>query len=193
MGYGVMAWAVDIDKVTALCGSGDNQARRAVCGRFRTDIASSNEYFDLSNDRGAPNLFTAIEHLVMGGEKPLDGYLYGYGFKYIVQFLAGRPLDNSAFYPCPSSYIESTVDPALTATGAKLSVFGLIFDGAPVDFPMPDDFPGIGHWTADEVAAAEPHLQAAVPAGDAAEQVAAVAGWVATAKSRGHGVVGFYH
>ena len=87
MGYGVMAYAVDIDKVRALCGSGDNQTRRAVCGRFRADISRSNDWFDLSDDRGAPNIFTAIEHLVMGGDKPLDGYLYGYAFKYVVRVL----------------------------------------------------------------------------------------------------------
>ena len=190
MSYGVMAYAVDIEKVRALCGSGDNQTRRAICGRFRADISRSNGWFDLSDDRGAPNLFTAVEHLVMGGDKPLDGYLYGYAFKYVVEFM-GRMLDNNPFYPCPSTYLTDTVDPALKATGATLTMFDLIFGGAPVDFPRPDDFPTIGYWSADDVAAAEPHLRAV--GADADEHVRGVAEWVAFAAGRSQGIVGFYH
>lgn len=191
MSYGVMAYAVDIDKVKALCGSGDNQTRRAVCGRFRADISRTNEYFDLPGDKGAPNLFTAIEHLVMGGDKPLRGYLYGYGFKYIVEFLAGRMLDNGPLYPCNSTYLFDTVDPALKATGADLSTSDLIYGGAPVSFPAPDDFPGIGYWSAEEVAAAEEPLRTV--GDDTIEQVRAIADWVTRAKSRGQGIIGFYH
>jgi hypothetical protein len=190
MSYGVMAYAVDIDKLKALCGSGDNQTRRAVCGRFRADISRSNDWFDLSGDRGAPNIFTAIEHLIMGNDKTLDGYLYGYGFKYIVEF-SGRMLDNGPFYPCPSGYLSDTVDPAIRATGADLSTSDLIFGGAPVAFPSPDDFPAIGHWTADEVAAADEPLRAA--GADAIEEVRTVAGWVTHATGRSQGIVGFYH
>ena len=190
MSYGVMAYAVDIDTLTALCGSGDKPTRRAVCGRFRADISRSNDWFDLSSERDAPNIFTAIEHLIVGDDKTLDGYLYGYGFKYIVQF-AGRMLDNGPFYPCPSTYLDDTVDPAIRATGAKLSMSDLIFGGAPVTFPRPDDFPAIGHWTADEVAAAEAPLRAA--GDDVTEEVRTVTEWVAYAKGRSQGIVGFYH
>src|SRR4051794_23343747 len=111
MSYGVMAYMVDIDAVQAVCGSGDDARRRAICGRFRQDITRFNDGFQLSNDRGADNLFTAIGQLVAGGDLPLDGYLYGYGFKYIVEFF-GRSLDNRLFYPCPSSYLSEQVDPA---------------------------------------------------------------------------------
>lgn len=187
MGYGVMAYRVDIDRLRTLCGSGDNQARRAICGRFRTDIARLNDDLDCSNDRGAPSVFTAIEHLVMGGDKTLPGHLYGYGFKYMVEF-SGRFLNNGPFYPCPSSYLESTVDPALRATGAAISMSDLIFRGAPVDFPSPDDFPAIGYWTAAEVAAAAGPLQSGTT-----EEVRTVAAWAASAAAEDKGVVGFYH
>ena len=187
MGYGVMAYAVDIDALVALCGSGDNQRRRAICGRFREDISRTNDYFDCSNERGEPSIFTAIEHLVMGGDKTLPGYLYGYGFKYIVQF-HGKFLNNGPFYPCRSSYIEEEIDPAIAATGSSLRMFQLIFRGAPVSFPPPDDFPGIGYWTADEV---EQGLQP-MRSGTTTELVT-IASWLGRASAEKKGIVGFYH
>jgi hypothetical protein len=187
MGHGVMAYAVDIDAVQAVCGSGDDQRRRAICGRFRAGITRLNDEFDLSNDRGADNVFTAIGHLVLGGDKTLDGYLYGYGFKYIVEF-SGRLLNNAPFYPCPSSYLSEHVDPALKATGATLSMSDLIFRGAPVSFPPADGFPAIGYWTAGEVAAGVEPLRAGTT-----DEVSTVAQWTAQAAAAGQGIVGFYH
>jgi hypothetical protein len=187
MGYGVMAYSVDIDAVVAFCGSGDDQKRRVICGKNRPDITRFNEDFDLSNDRGADNLFTAIGHLVMGGEKTLDGYLYGYGFKYIVAFF-GRYLDNGPFYPCPSTYIHDHIDPVIKATGAPISLTGLIFDGAPVSFPMPADFPGIGYWSAEECAASVEPLRTGTT-----DEVRKLAEWTAAASTAGRGIIGFYH
>lgn len=187
MGYGVMAYAVDIDTVRAVCGGGDDRRRRAICGRFRGEIMRFDDEFELSNERGEENLFTAIGQLVMGGEKPLEGYLYGYGFKYIVEFF-GRFLDNGPFYPCPSSYLSEQVDPAIKATGAAVSMSGLVFGGAPVAFPAPDDFPGIGYWSAASVAASVEPLRAGTT-----EEVRTIAGWTAQAAALGQGIVGFYH
>jgi hypothetical protein len=182
-----MAYSVDIDGLRALCGSGDNQRRRVICGRFRGDIERFNDEFGLSGERGGENLFTAIQHLVMGEEKTLPGYLYGYGFKYIVQF-SGRFLDNSPFYPCPSAYLLDEVDPAIAATGARISMSGLIFDGPPVPFPRADDFPAIGYWTAADVAGAVEPL-----ASGTTDEVRMLARWTAEASSSGRGIVGFYH
>jgi len=187
MGYGVEAYTVDIDVVRAVCGGGDDQRRQAICGRFRDDIARIHDELGLSNDRGAGNLFTAIGQLVIGGEKPLDGYLYGYGFKYVVEFF-GRFLDNGPFYPCPSSYLAEHVDPAIKATGATLSMDDLIFGGAPVSFPPPDDFPAIGYWSAENVAANVEPLRAGTT-----DEVRTVAKWTAQAAAAGWGIVGFYH
>jgi hypothetical protein len=102
----------------------------------------------------------------------------------------GAP-NNGPFYPCPSSYLSDTVDPAIRATGADLGMSDLIFGGAPVTFPTPDDFPAIGHWTTAEVAAADEPLRAA--GADAIEEVRTVAGWVTYATDRSQGIVGFSH
>ncbi|MGI5243812.1 DUF7691 family protein [Dactylosporangium sp. CA-139066] len=187
MGYGVMAYPVDIEALREVCGGGDDRRRRAICGRFRQQIARFNDDFELSNERGAGNLFAAIGHIVMGQDMPLPGYLYGYGFKYIVEF-HGRFLDNSPFYPCPSAYLDAHVDPTIKATGATLSMFELISGGAPVPLPPPDDFPGIGHWPAADVAANVEPLGAGTT-----DEVRTVAAWARQAAAAGHGIVGFYH
>jgi hypothetical protein len=187
MGYGVMAYVVDIDKLVALCGSGDDRIRRVICGRFRERISATNDELGWSNERGEPSVFTAVNHLIMGAEKTLDGAMYGYGFKYIVEF-SGRFLDNSSFYPCPSSYLMDTVDPALKAVGATLSMFDLAFGGSPVSFPSPDDFPSIGHWTADEVTRNVEPLRAGTTT-----ELKSIAQWLDQAAPASKGVVGFYH
>lgn len=117
MGYGVMAYAVDIDGLVKLCGGGDDRARRAVCGRFRSQIQRTNEELGWSNERGEPSVFTAINQLVMGEQRTLSGAMYGYGFKFIVE-LSGQFLENGRFYPCPSRYLAETVDAELAGLGA---------------------------------------------------------------------------
>ncbi|MBE1486363.1 DUF7691 family protein [Plantactinospora soyae] len=187
MGYGVMAYAVDIDKLVALCGSGDDRMRRVISGKFRNDIYQVNDFLGWSNERGEPSVFTAIKHLVMGEEKSLDGAMYGYGFKFIVEF-SGRFLDNGPFYPCPSQYLSDTVDVELAGIGASITMSDLVFGGAPVAFPAPHDFPAIGHWTADQVAQNVEPLRAG-----SSTELKTIASWLDQAAATGRGVVGFYH
>lgn len=187
MSYGVMAYAVDIDKLVALCGSGDDRMRRAISGRFRADIQRTNDNLGWSNERGEPSVFTAINHLVMGEEQTLDGAMYGYAFKVIVEF-SGRFLDNGPFYPCPSRYLSETVDVELAGVGATIRMSDLVFRGAPVSFPSPDDFPAIGHWTSDQVAANVEPLRAG-----SSTELKTIAKWLDEATASHRGVVGFYH
>jgi hypothetical protein len=182
-----MAYAVDIDQLVTLCGSGDNARRRAICGRFREDISRSNDSLGCSNERGAPSIFTAIEHLVMGSPLTLQGHLYGYGFKYIVEFF-GRFLDNSDFYPTSFDHVQQTVDPALAEIGATLRMSDLLFRGAPVTFPRPDDFPVIGYWKADEVA-----QNADVLRSGTTRELQSLARWLEQARAERRGIVSFYH
>jgi hypothetical protein len=187
MGNGVMAYAVDIDKLVALCGSQDDRMRRAISGRFRERIYRTNDQLGWSNERDEPSVFTAIKHLIMGEEKTLEGAMYGYGFEFIVEF-SGQFLDNGLFYPCPSRHLSETVDVELADVGATISMIDLIFGGAPVSFPSPDDFPAIGHWTADQVARNVEPLRA----GSSAE-LKTIAKWLDQAAATGRGVVGFYY
>lgn len=189
MGYGVMAYAVDIDKLVALCGSGDDRTRRMVSGRFRERISQLNLDLDWSNERGQPSVFEAIRHLVMGDEKTLDGAMYGYGLKFIVEFL-GQALDNAPFYPCPARHLSETVDPQLAQAGATIRMTDLAFGGAPVPIPLPDDFPAIGHWTAEQVSANVEPLRTAT---GASAELKTIVAWLDQAVASGQGIVGFYH
>lgn len=186
MSYGVMAYLVDFDKLVALCGSGDDQTRRMISGRFRERISRLNTDLDWSNERGEPSVFEAIRHLVMGDEKTLDGAMYGYGFKFVVEFL-GRSLDNAPFYPCSSDHL-SAVDAQLAEVGASIRMTGLVFGGAPVSFPHPDDFPSIGHWNPAQVAQGVEPLRAGT-----SNELRTIAKWLDQTATADQGIVGFYH
>ncbi|GIG64433.1 DUF7691 family protein [Phytomonospora endophytica] len=187
MGYGVMAYSVDIDKLVALCGSGDDRMRRVISGKSRESIYRTNDQLGLSNERGEPSVFTAINHLILGEEMTLEGYMYGYAFKYIVEF-SGRFLSNGPFYPCSSDYLSDTVDAELAEVGASVRMTDLIWDGAPVSFPRPDDFPMIGHWTAEQVAASVEPVRAGT-----SEELKTIGTWLDQSAAQGRGIVGFYH
>lgn len=187
MGYGVMAYSVDIDGLVALCGGGDDRMRRVISGKYREDIYRANDELGWSNERGEPSIFMAINHLVLGQEMTLPGVMYGYAFKYIVEF-SGPFLDNGPFYPCSSQYLSDTVDAELAEVGATVRMSDLIYGGAPVSFPSPEDFPLIGYWSAEQVAESVEPVRVG-----AGEELKTIGKWLDQSAARGRGVVGFYH
>ena len=190
MGYGLMVYAVDLDVVTAACGSGDDTIRRMISGRFRRDIYSTNDQLGWSNDRGADSVFEALRHLIMGSDDMrLPGAMYGYAYKYIIEH-HGRFLDNDRFMPARHSWVSEEVQPQLAAAGVALDLDDLYFGGAPVSFPSPDDFPGFGCWRRDAIAAALPILNAASGLSPELQQIKA---WLARAASENRDLVAFYH
>ncbi|GLZ78116.1 hypothetical protein Afil01_29230 [Actinorhabdospora filicis] len=187
MGYGVMAYSVDIDGLVALCSSGDDRMRRVISGKARESIYRTNDELGWSNERGEPSVFMAINHLVLGQEMTLPGVMYGYAFKYIVEF-SGRFLDNGLFYPCSSEYMTDTVDVELAELGATVRMNDLIYGGAPVSFPTPEDFPLIGYWSAQQVAESVEPVRAGT-----GEHTKAIGTWLDQSAAQGRGIVGFYH
>jgi hypothetical protein len=188
MGYGIMVYAVDLDKVTAACGSGNNTMRRAIKGRFRSAIASTDQQLDLSSEDGGPSVFAAIDHLIMGSERPFPGFVYAYAYKYIVEHF-GRSLDNGLFYPARGEFFSS-VDSQLKAAGCRVELSELMTYSAPVSFPMPNDFPYFGWWSAQECAASLVALRAC---GSKTCEMTAIERWLADVAAKGEGIVGFYH
>ncbi|MBW4620492.1 MAG: hypothetical protein KME17_14210 [Cyanosarcina radialis HA8281-LM2] len=189
MSYGLMAYSVNIDKLKESCGSGDDSLRRAISGRFKNDIASTNQQLGYSNDRGEPSVFLAIRDLIIGDERNLDRVLYAYGFKYIVEFF-GKFLDNNLFYPASYDFLVEEVGANLSETGATVEMFKLLNCYLPVSFPTPDDFPLYGYWSAERVAASVEPL-AAFP--EKTEELKAIQKWLEFAALKGEGIVGYYH
>jgi hypothetical protein len=56
MGYGLMVYSVDLDKILAVMGSGDDRVRKAISGRFKDHIMEINTVLCYSNDRGDPSV-----------------------------------------------------------------------------------------------------------------------------------------
>jgi hypothetical protein len=144
MGYGIMAYAVDLAVVRAVIGSGDEDLAEEVGEYFEAEF--DDDYLaELAGGPGTPTAMEVARHMVMG--EPYDdtaGFAYGYLFKQLCE-RHGSFLPNDAWYPCGSRFI-ARVDEALAAAGVPeqtLTVDALAFGGAPVPLP-PTDFPGIG-------------------------------------------------
>lgn len=126
MSYGLMVYSVDINKLISVCGSQDDALRRTISGRFKRDIASTNDQLAYSNERGEPSVFMAIQHLIMGNDKTLDGALYACAFEYINRHF-GKFLDNNLFYPCSMNFLTEEVNSHLTTAGTTLDMGNLLY------------------------------------------------------------------
>jgi hypothetical protein len=127
--------------------------------------------------------------LIVGELLNLPPELYAYGFKFIVRFF-GEHLDNSPFSPCDLAFLTDEIDAGLEETGATLCMANLVFRGAPVDFPRPDDFPLIGYWTVAEVRDNYPVLKDYKPL---ARTLVTIRSWLHYANKRHQDIVAFYH
>jgi hypothetical protein len=189
MSYGLMIYSVDLDKIKEICGSGNDQTRRAISGRFRERIYSTNDHLGYSNERGEPSIFEAIRHLIMGGEMNLDGAMYGYAYKYIVGFY-GKFLDNNRFMPCSYEYLTETLNENLKKIGISLDLMNLAASRSPIAFPRPDDFPLFGYWAKEEIQKNLPILQNCK---HKTEENTSIQEWLETAVSKNEEIVGFWH
>lgn len=189
MGYGLMVYSVDINKLTSVCGSQDEALRRTISGRFKRDITFTNDSLGHSNERGEPSVFMAIQHLIMGDAKTLDGALYAYGFEYIIKHF-GKLLGNNLFYPCRMNFLTEEVNSHLTSAGTTLDMGNLIYQSSPVEFPSPDDFPLYGYWRPEDVAA---NIQPLNTYNDKTPELKAIQGWLEFAGSKGESIFTYYY
>ena len=197
MGYGVMAYSVDLEKIRRIIGSGDEDQAR----RYGDSYVESDRHGDLarmvekaSPDGGALTLRDIARHMVMG-EPYADrvGFGYAYFLKHLCE-LHGRFLDNSAWYPVPMDFFDE-MDRALADAGIDFSTSDLVFGGSPVDLPHIDDFPGIGYLEHKDLAGPEEELATKGP--DLAPPydgpVYDLFQWIAHTHSGGRSLVCFYH
>jgi hypothetical protein len=185
MSSGLMVYAVDIDKLLAVCGSGDRRVRQTINERARPRIAQ------LEADFGKASITTAINHFIDGEDRTLDGVVYSYAYNVMVDYYFGEFLDNSYFYPGwynGSAEKSKRIDADLEAAGASVRLKDLDALGAPIAFPHPEDFPGYGWWSTEMVSVSLPALRACAAK---SSELQAIWRWLERAAGKNQGIVGF--
>jgi hypothetical protein len=190
--YGLMVYAIDIDRLQSVCGGGDLDLYAAIIDKFRSEIANLNDSLGLDvYHQSDPSLFEGIRHLITGAPKNFDGAIYGYGLEFIVRYF-GTFLNNSLFYPCDLNLLSEVVGDRLNGI---VSIDRLIFSRPIAKLPSPDDFPIYGHLTNAEVTAATQRLATvrAEYADREWDELAFVIEWLQYAADRHLGLVGYYY
>ena len=164
MGTTLTPIAVELDRLKAVCGSGDRGLLNSVVKAFKRDFGQFDEMGEDLDDWGedddapAGNSITmkeALGHLVMGkGYNPRAGFMYGYALMFICRHI-GAALPNGHWCSVSGWSWFPDVDKALEDLGVPegvLRVQGpLTRRGSPVPIPEIEDFPAIGYLRQDEV------------------------------------------
>ena len=173
MGYGFMAWAVDLDAVTKRIESKDQTLLEVASEETRAGMTAL-----LSGDHGS-----------------VEAHELHYALQAVVDDM-GVFLDNSALYPTGTQFPE-VFDQALGEMGVTaISLGQLTFGTLPVSLPFVDDFPGDGSLDAEQVKQAKLQLDSAVYEGgdySITEGLKNLRSWVEEASKLGWGIVGFFH
>lgn len=193
MSYGLMVYAVDIDKCISAIGSKDEKLGRMIRGRFKKELARADEWFSSELKRGVPPLGTAIKNLIEGIEIPREhGFQYRYAFKVIVEHF-GKFQTNDMFCPCHIDLFDE-VEAQLKKMNApeEFSIYRLAYH-APVQIPV-DDFPGMGSIPAALCRQASQDIDWSQPASnDMARTLGNIRSWLNNANEKNWGLIGFYH
>lgn len=199
VGYGAMAWAVDLGRIRGEVGSEDPalaQRYGAAFAERRDEVQGMID--DVIGDGSVLTLPDVARHMILG--EPYDeriGFAYGYFLEYLCD-VHGAFLPNPRWMPVPVDWCER-VDEVLGGAGLlaeDFSMSDLMFGGAPVPLPRIDGFPGIGYreyGSLEEPAG----LLARVGATDIAEEYQDAAydvfQWLSEAHDAGRSVVAFFH
>jgi hypothetical protein len=163
MGTTLTPIAVSLDKLTAVCGSGDRGLLDSVIKKFGREFWQFDEMGEDLDDLGeddapAGNSITmkeALGHLIMGEEyNQKAGFMYGFALQFICLHIGTRlPNDHWCSLSGWSWFPE--VDNALETLGVpeeRLRVQRhLTGRGSPVPIPVIEDFPAIGYLKQDEI------------------------------------------
>jgi hypothetical protein len=193
MSYGLSVFLMPDAESTRVFGCGDRELVEEVIRVMARQFASYDEQFDVVREGRIPTA-DALRELFAGEvTRPECGSHYRWAYEVYCMSI-GDWLSNSTFCPCWSDWFV-TLDQALARHAVPLR-FTKLLDVPPTHLPETDDWPGVGHWTGDEMAAAAGPLAAAAAAeGDVevAESLTEVLGWSRqTAARPGSLIVGFF-
>jgi hypothetical protein len=200
MSTAVYAYLVPVAQLRAVPGSRDETLLTAVA-QFTGFLKSIDELArHADEDEKPPRCVDAARQIIYG--EPLDdryGYVYGYAYEAIGRAL-GTEMERSWTQIARSYDWFKVLEEALKTLTIPLRVTDLVGRGPLFDLPEPDDFPGLGWWTADELAAAarafaERDLNRLDSStthslGRVAEALDDIRSWVMAAHGTGHWLVG---
>ena len=196
MGYGLTTYAVSADKLRGAFGSRDERLLQQVLSVYGDDMASD----DAQYETALPEAEALREIIYSTISLPDEGSLYSFTFEYLCRYL-GTWLSNRHFYPCNSKHLRR-----IDALDLPVKLMDLVNGELPVKLPQPDDFPGVGYWTPEQIAEAAAQLRrinldkpdkvladALRESPGLADQVRDIRGWLTSARRRRNGiVVGYY-
>jgi hypothetical protein len=197
MGYGLTTYAVSADKLRSAFGSRDERLLHHVLSVYGDDMASD----DARYETALPEAEVMREIIYGTISLPNEGSLYSFTFEYLCRYF-GAWLSNRHFYPCNSQHL-SRMDDALNL---PVKLMDLVNGELPVKLPRPDDFPGVGYWTPEQIAEGAAQLRRLnLERPDKAladalremphlpNQVRGIRDWLTSARRRRNGiVVGYY-
>ena len=157
MSYALSAYLVTADEILQFPGCPDDELLAEVLEAAGESLANLDEQMcdpddedDISHEQAMRELFS--------GELTAEYYgaRYGWAFDMLCNCL-GTFLSNRGFSPCDTSWYEQ-LDEYLATSDVEFRFTQLIYD-CPIELPTIDDWPCIGHWTQEQIAAAAPAMK----------------------------------
>ena len=192
MSYALSAFAVPQDQIRRFPGCGDEELLRQCLSVAQERLADLDEQLldeddDITHEQAFRELFSGdISSKSFGAH-------YGWAFETLCDCL-GSSLSNRGFSPCNVEWYEQ-LDTHLATSNVTLRFDNLI-NNCPIDIPLSDDWPMIGHWSHLEIADSArslAKLSGANNSPEMAEALATVNEWFnVVAQNKNLIIVGFH-
>ena len=156
MGYALSVFLVPSSDILRVPGIPDTDLLDRLLIDVMPDLVSLDEQLCDAGDEDDITHEQAFRELFSGNvSAPEYGARYGWAFEKLCQSI-GTYLPNNCFSPCKFEWYDQ-LDRFLATTDIELRFSQLVYN-CPVEIPEPDDFPSIGHWTHEQIAAAAPMI-----------------------------------
>lgn len=146
---GLIVYAINIDELASVYGSGEGNLISWVQQQCHTRIASYDRELSQLIERGAPSVLEAWEQIVRGETlNQRYGAIYAYAIELYCEAFQQEYLNNAPFYPCSYQWLQE-VDFTLEELGIveEFRLVKLLDGSLPLPIPPPQDFPAFGYIT----------------------------------------------
>jgi hypothetical protein len=195
MGYGLSLFRVPEPMLARVCGKNDQALLNDALKALQDALESYDKQMDapdLENNDIDISHADALREIFAGRfTKGVNGARYGWAFECLCHFI-GERLSNVGFVPCRIAWYEE-LDKTVASNEIPLKFTNLIYR-SPVAIPESDDWPCVGHWGANELAALGP-LAELIPRIDDAEMkesLSTALGWLQKAAKDPGLIIGFH-